>query len=76
MWFFELKREWGGRGVKEKNKDSDNVAVKDVVVPPVVTVFGNSSGTQDGNVVSSTATLVDGNVTDSSSDPEFKYFSC
>ncbi|GKF24424.1 hypothetical protein Tco_0076746, partial [Tanacetum coccineum] len=55
----------GGRGVKEKNKDSDNVAAKDVVVPPVVdepvvTVFGNSSGTQDGNVVSSTATLVDG----------------
>ncbi|GKG58940.1 hypothetical protein Tco_0602649, partial [Tanacetum coccineum] len=42
-------------------------AAKDVVVPPVVdeplvTVSGNSSGTQDGNVVSSTATLVEGNV--------------
>ncbi|GKC39232.1 hypothetical protein Tco_1051616 [Tanacetum coccineum] len=74
MWFFESKREWGGRGVKEKNKDSNNVAAKDVVVPPVVDkpvvmVFGNSSGTQDGNVVSSTATPVEGNVTDSSSDP-------
>ncbi|GJU39104.1 hypothetical protein Tco_1192061, partial [Tanacetum coccineum] len=73
-WFFESKREWGGRGVKEKNKDSDNGAAKDVVVEPVVdeplvTVSGNSSGTQDGNVVSSTATLVEGNVIDSSSDP-------
>ncbi|GKC77564.1 hypothetical protein Tco_1128338 [Tanacetum coccineum] len=65
MWFFESKREWGGRGVKEKNKDSDNVATKDVVVPPVldepvVAISGNSSGTQDGNVVSSTATSVEG----------------
>ncbi|GJV81961.1 hypothetical protein Tco_1517831 [Tanacetum coccineum] len=65
---------WGARGVKEKNKDSDNGAAKDVVVEPVVdeplvTVSGNSSGTQDGNVVSSTATLVEGNVIDSSSDP-------
>ncbi|GKE65304.1 hypothetical protein Tco_1519465 [Tanacetum coccineum] len=36
MCFFESKRELGGRGVKEKNKDSDNVAAKDVVVPLVV----------------------------------------
>nr|GEV56711.1 hypothetical protein [Tanacetum cinerariifolium] len=58
-----------GRGVKEKNQVSDNVASKDVVVPfvldePVlsslgepmakrVTVYGNSIGTKDGNVDSS-----------------------
>ncbi|GJW07399.1 hypothetical protein Tco_1569822, partial [Tanacetum coccineum] len=35
----------------------------------MVAISGNSSGTQDGNVVSSTATSVKGNVTDSSSDP-------
>ncbi|GJY43618.1 hypothetical protein Tco_0431831 [Tanacetum coccineum] len=62
---FESKREWGERGVNEKNKDSDNVVAKDVVVPhmvdkPVVTVSCNSGGTHDGNVVSSTATPVEG----------------
>ncbi|GJS74023.1 hypothetical protein Tco_0706864 [Tanacetum coccineum] len=31
-WFLESKREWGGRGVKEKNKD---VAAKDGVSPSV-----------------------------------------
>nr|GEW71350.1 hypothetical protein [Tanacetum cinerariifolium] len=31
-WFLESKREWGGRGVKEKNKDA---AIKDDVSPSV-----------------------------------------
>ncbi|GKB54913.1 reverse transcriptase domain-containing protein [Tanacetum coccineum] len=72
--FFESKKEWGGIGVKEKNKDSDNVAAKDVIIPPVVdepvvTVSGNSNGTQDVNVVFSIDTLGEGIVTDSPSDP-------
>ncbi|GJS20546.1 hypothetical protein Tco_0449178 [Tanacetum coccineum] len=57
-------REWDERGVNEKNKDSDNVVAKDVVIlpvvdEPVVTVSCNSGGTHDRNVVSSTATPVE-----------------
>ncbi|GKC43351.1 Rop guanine nucleotide exchange factor 5, partial [Tanacetum coccineum] len=49
-WFLESKREWGGRGVKEKNTD---VTTKDVVLPCVtheLVVLSSLVYTSDPNV--------------------------
>ncbi|GJX44442.1 putative reverse transcriptase domain-containing protein [Tanacetum coccineum] len=44
VWFLELKREWGGRGVKEKDKVVSNIkVVKDGAVPSVTVDFGNAA---------------------------------
>ncbi|GKB73941.1 hypothetical protein Tco_0935353 [Tanacetum coccineum] len=54
--FFEQKREWGGRGVKEKNgvvpsAKEKNEAIKDGVAPSVTIASRNSIGTQEANSV-------------------------
>ncbi|GJV85188.1 ribonuclease H-like domain-containing protein [Tanacetum coccineum] len=86
--FLSQKRSGGGRGVKENNQVLNNVSAGDVVIPLVVdepvlssldgpmaervTMSGNSSGTQDGNVDSPSTTRVEGKVTPISStiDPD------
>ncbi|GKA96142.1 cytokinin dehydrogenase 3-like protein [Tanacetum coccineum] len=41
-WFLESKKEWGGRGVKEKDANVMNLkVVKDDVVPSITVVSGN-----------------------------------
>ncbi|GJY04830.1 hypothetical protein Tco_0370770 [Tanacetum coccineum] len=42
-WFSKPKREWGGRGIKEKNVNALNLeVVKDGVLPSVIVAFGNA----------------------------------
>ncbi|GKF44318.1 cytokinin dehydrogenase 3-like protein, partial [Tanacetum coccineum] len=41
-WFLESKREWGGKGIKEKDANVANLeVVKDGVIPSVIVASGN-----------------------------------